>query len=244
MKVNKTSNYSQFKKIRGNRLVNRTYVNNLITSITDTNLLEYTPILVNKQMEVIDGQHRLEAAKKLGIDVYYIEIGEGDLNMVQLLNTNIHNWSLLNFLDSYILLGNNHYKILKEYIDTYKLPVGISVNLLSGFKADSGAGKYGKEKGIALFKTGAFKVITLEKAKFIGDKLLEITPFTEGGAWKHRSFVDALQIVYEKVKPSIFLGSVKRIGIKIPRKAKLRDYLIFFEDIYNFRKSTGRQKFY
>ena len=31
------------------------------------------PIVVNKKMEVMDGQHRLMAAKQLGVEIYYQE---------------------------------------------------------------------------------------------------------------------------------------------------------------------------
>lgn len=246
MKVNKTTDYKKFKKIRGNRAFSKSHLKNLIASIAENNLLEYTPIIVNKQWEVIDGQHRLEAAKKLGIPVYYIQVSSGgDLNDVILINANLKSWSLVDYMESQILLGNPDYKTVKQFVDKYQLPMGLSINLLGGQKAHSGShGKKSSSPSLRLFKEGLFKVTNLGGAQFLAEQAQKLKPYTEVGVWKDRSFVDALAIVYTKVKPSVFLAAVARNGYSIPRKALLRDYLILFEDIFNFRKSSGRQKFY
>ena len=245
VKIQKTTNYNQFKKIKGNRPYAQRHLSNLIASIAEKNLLEYKPILVNEQMEIIDGQHRVAAAKKLGLPVYFIQMGFGDLRTV-IASQVERTWGLSDFLESHILLGNKDYKILKDYLDKYHLSIGVSIHLLAGEKAGSASEnkKIGKSSTMKLFKEGLFKVTNLSNAQYIAEKVQDIVPHTEGSTWKDRTFIDALVIVYTKVKPSAFLEAVIRSGIKIPKKAKLRDYLILFEDIYNFRKSASRAKFY
>ena len=60
-----TTDYTRFKKTRGNRPVDEAHVAQLKKLIADKDL--YDPIRVNKNMEVIDGQHTLEARKQLDL---------------------------------------------------------------------------------------------------------------------------------------------------------------------------------
>lgn len=68
----KTSSYTRFNSMRGNRKVSERHVRSLVNSISNRNLLAANPILVDEAMNVIDGQHRLEAARKLNTPIYYI----------------------------------------------------------------------------------------------------------------------------------------------------------------------------
>ena len=51
----KTKNYSMFKKVRGNRDVDPTHVARIVKLIAQRDTKN--PIIVNKKMEVLDGQH-------------------------------------------------------------------------------------------------------------------------------------------------------------------------------------------
>lgn len=241
MKVEETTDYKQFKKIKGNRGYAQRHLKNLIASIAQNNLLQYTTIIVNSQMEVIDGQHRLAAAQKLGLPIYYVVSGEGDLTDVIRINANLKSWGLMDYLESQILLGNKNYKIVADYIEKYHLPIGVSIKLLAGDKADTGANS---GQNIRKFKEGIFEPSELANAQFVGEKVSEIAPHCEAGVWKDRAFIDALMVAYTKVKPSSMIDALVRSGVKVPKKAVKRDYLLFLEDIFNFRKSSGRQKFY
>lgn len=67
--------YDSFKTIEWNRDLNRSNLNKLISLNKDKFQLHVFPILVTKNLEVIDGQHRLEASRVLGSPVYYIVQG-------------------------------------------------------------------------------------------------------------------------------------------------------------------------
>jgi hypothetical protein len=71
--IKKTKNYVIFKKMSGNRDVSRTQIESLKNSIRQDNQLNLHPIIVNSEMQVIDGQTRLIAAEELKVDVYYIQ---------------------------------------------------------------------------------------------------------------------------------------------------------------------------
>src|SRR5215469_12497290 len=69
----KTSDLSIFKNVSFNRDKNKKHIQDVVKIIKKENLLHLHPILVNNEMEVIDGQHRLEAAKDLGLEIFYIK---------------------------------------------------------------------------------------------------------------------------------------------------------------------------
>ena len=71
-----TTDYTKFKKTRGNRPVDAAHVEQLKKLISDRDLED--PIRVNKNMEVIDGQHTLEARKQLDLKIPYIILDSED----------------------------------------------------------------------------------------------------------------------------------------------------------------------
>jgi hypothetical protein len=71
--IKKTKDYDTFKNLAFNKDKQRSHLNALKNCIEKENLLHLHPILVNNKMEVIDGQHRLEVARELGLEVYFIE---------------------------------------------------------------------------------------------------------------------------------------------------------------------------
>lgn len=64
-----TRDYSIFKKLPGNREVS--IESGLIDSMQSNGYLKQYPILVDSEMRIIDGQHRLIAAKELNLPVSY-----------------------------------------------------------------------------------------------------------------------------------------------------------------------------
>jgi len=115
--VNETKNYDQFKILKGNRTVNMLHVEKLKISFGRKYLL--SPIIVNENFEIIDGQHRFVAAKELGLPVYYIAIGGYSLMDIQIYNTNASNWKKKDFLNMYCDLGRPAYVQFKKFMDTY-----------------------------------------------------------------------------------------------------------------------------
>ena len=67
--IYKTKEYDKFKNIKGNRRLNaRNYIK-LMRSMSEEQLI--IPIICNENYEIIDGQHRYNSAKELGLDLYY-----------------------------------------------------------------------------------------------------------------------------------------------------------------------------
>ena len=107
-----TTDYSKFKKARGNRPVDETHVQQLKKLIAEKDL--YDPIRVNQNMEVIDGQHTLQARKELDKVVPYIIINSDDPLDVARLNTGRKNWSMEAYLNHHCARNKMDYKICRN----------------------------------------------------------------------------------------------------------------------------------
>lgn len=115
-KVYKTSDLSIFTQIDGNRVPNLQHIRRLADSIRVYGM-KCNPILVNERMEVIDGQHRLMAAKDAESFVYYIIVQGYSLNEVHTLNLNQKNWTRRDFIEGYANMGIESYIKLRDFIN-------------------------------------------------------------------------------------------------------------------------------
>jgi len=129
--IKKSKNYEMFIFRDDNReKIDQTHVRKLMHSIEMRNLLEFRPIVVNEKMEVIDGQHRLLAAKALGIEIYY-EI-QKNIEITDIIPLNVaKNWTFSDYLNFYVKNKNEHYVKLKEIMTTYNLSIKIALRICS-----------------------------------------------------------------------------------------------------------------
>ncbi len=123
-----TTNYEIFKTLAGNRDIDLPNVRSLVKSIRENGYIG-TPILVSKNFEVLDGQHRLEALKQLGLPVPY-EIREMNLTQVQALNNASRKWAIIDYIKSYASMGHEEYILLLNYIDKLGIPITYLVAVL------------------------------------------------------------------------------------------------------------------
>lgn len=223
--IQSTTDYDQFNVIQGNRVVNRGHVEKLKKSIVKNNLLEDVPILVNKQLEVIDGQHRLTAARELGLPIFY-RIGLAkSIQDVQILNTASRNWTSPDYLESYVLAGVPSYVELKTYMNKHQLPLSLSISYLNGVDRNNKTIRSG-------FKEGMFIVVDRPFADEMAARVTSIRKYCEETTWKDRDFLNSLAIMWEHMDHAEILDMLGLWGKKITRRGNKVDYLREFEDIY------------
>lgn len=125
-KIMMTIDYDMFRKLPGNRDVKEPRVRKIINSIKKVGYV-LNPIIVNEEFEVIDGQGRLEALKRLELPVYYIVVGGIGINECIAMNINQINWAMADYISSYADKGNESYEHLRLLLDAFgkdfKLPV-------------------------------------------------------------------------------------------------------------------------
>lgn len=125
----KTTKYNIFK-FRYNRDLDNSNLRKIKHSITLNNMLEFRPILVDSEMYVIDGQHRLEAAKQLNIPIFYeINCDATDMDIL-LLNENQKKWGYIDYVKYYMEHGNPHYIRLMECIKNCNMSVPRAIAIL------------------------------------------------------------------------------------------------------------------
>jgi hypothetical protein len=114
-----TKDFGQFKLLEGNRSVDKSHVRFLVKKMEKEGiLLDLFPIEVSKDMYVLDGQHRLLAARRLGVPVYYV-ITDGNIDTVVARNTGQKNWGWKDFIYSWAERGNQSYIRLQKLIEEY-----------------------------------------------------------------------------------------------------------------------------
>ena len=99
-----TENYDMFKKIGGNRKINKANYSKIVKSMKEEQLI--IPIVVNEKYEIIDGQHRFTACKDLGKPVYFYMVRGYGLEQVKRANIASSNWKKENYLDMFIAEKN------------------------------------------------------------------------------------------------------------------------------------------
>lgn len=128
----KTNEYAIFKKHPSNREINIANLRKIKLSLASKNMLHLRPIIVNEKYEIIDGQHRLQAAKELGLDIFYV-VNENskDFDIVAL-NNNQKRWEAEDYLNYYCSQNLEHYLTFKEIIVSNNLPIRAGLALLGG----------------------------------------------------------------------------------------------------------------
>lgn len=160
-KIQTTTDYSKFKFCKFNREIDRGHVKKLTISISTNNLLEFCPILVDKNMQIIDGQHRFLAAQEAGVPVFYqIKADSTDEDIV-LLNVSSKRWIGADYVNYYAKKGNKNYQNIIDLSEKYNLTISIVLNL------------FGKDfDGFKKMKSGNLSSLDME---FAEKKIQEVT---------------------------------------------------------------------
>ena len=108
IEVYRTHDYSIFKRLDGNREVSNSRKEKIKRSIGEVGYV-LNPIVVNENMEVIEGQGRLAALKDLNMPVYYVIAEGAKREHCIAMNLSNTNWNVLDFIKSYAELGDENY---------------------------------------------------------------------------------------------------------------------------------------
>jgi len=243
LEVKQTTDYGKFKSVTGNRFIKNRHVEKLSKSILEKNLLPYQPVIVTRDMFIIDGQHRIEAAKKLDIPIYYTIVPELKLNDIQMLNANMKVWNLRDFVESYAKVGNKNYSTLLEFSDNFSIPLSISAYLLAGVRLTphSVSGACSVHGVPYAIRSGDFKITALDEATSLAKQLKELQQYCEGPLIGKSDFIRALvRMNALGMKQTRLIEKIQKYGLKLHRKPVYRDYLLQFQDAYNFRMRKNR----
>lgn len=231
MKVLTTTNYDKFSLIYANRQVNEAHVKNLCKSFRKRNLFAVNPIIVNNAMEVIDGQHRLEVARKLKLTVHYIVIAEASIDDIAAMQVSAR-WLTADWAESWYKRGVDDYGVLLQFAKDHDISVSLAGEILSE-----------KYSNIAHYiQDGTFEVIDLEKATAFMKLLFDLRPYLGETVPNHRYFTRALRMALNLpgVSPEEMLHKITMRGEIIERQLNVHQYLRILEQIYNHHRKDGK----
>lgn len=235
-----TTDYKQFKFLIENRQTARNHINKLKDAIQrNPEILEVQPILVNEEMEIIDGQHRFTAASELGLPIHYTVVKGIGIDTARDMNVMQRKWGIEDYAYSYAKAGNVHYKAFNKYArENPGISKTIIMVVLGGRESDSMNSD---------FKHGKF-IIKREQddADWVFEQLNKIREITSGEIPLSKAFVSALLqcLDNEEFQFDEFLRNLRSKPEMFHRTAVVRDALRMIEDIYNFKKSVNTIRLY
>jgi hypothetical protein len=135
-----TTDYDRFVFLKRNRKVDR--FPNLKRSLHEYG--QIMPILINEKWEVLEGQHRVEECRDLGIPVKYICVPGLTYEVIVPINNVRKNWKLRDYPNLFCNIED--YREFQRYMEKY----GFVANTLSGIA-------FGQELNAKAFKAGDLK---------------------------------------------------------------------------------------
>lgn len=236
-----TKDYSVFKHMVGNRDVSEKHVRTLMTSMNRGNLIKYQTILVNEDMEILDGQHRFEACKRLGLHVHYKIVPNGTYKIPAILNHATREWKFNDYLDNFAINEHLDYVKLEAFQNKYNISLKRLGYLMS---------KEQKEIFDTQFRTGGFKLIdNLEEISIKIDKINDIIKYLDeiillenkkflftDNFWRALYMLlleKDVDIEKFKEKLTIKRQAVRQLGTH-------KQYLQLLTDIYNWKTKKSR----
>lgn len=232
--IKKTKDYDIFTFREDNReKIDQAHVKRLAESIESRNLLELRPIIVNDKMEVIDGQHRLLAAKFLACEIYYQQ--EKKLDAADIIRMNITKpWTIDDYLNFHCQHQNDEYLKLKGFMQKHTLTLKVALNIAMG-QAKSGYHD---------FKLGNFKFdeenldieldVCWDSINYI-KKMNGFSPYTSSTRfWK-----SLLKLIrHPEFDEQKWRSNMQKMIDHFCPKARTEDYVNMVQTVYNWRNSS------
>ena len=127
--IHETCDYDKFGFLESNRKPNDAHVDRLVESMKEEYLI--SPITVNENFDIIDGQHRFKAAQKSGLPVRYIVADGYGVEQMKRFNINSSNWGKKEYLEHYIKEGYSEYLKFKLFMETYPdFSMGVALSIV------------------------------------------------------------------------------------------------------------------
>lgn len=229
--MKETTDYSIFGEIDSNREVDRRHVNRLVKAIMEKNLLHLNPIIVDEYNRVIDGQHRLEAAKALNVPVYYIVDGSVNNSDISALNSNKKNWQMMDYINFHAVEKRPGFNVLCKFLAEHPdIPASAALALLD-------------PDGIRNSKAvmaGQVNVMNLEQAERIAGFLKWLRNFYDYAF--NGTVISVIRKMFDHgdFDEAYFRDKIEGQPRSLVKCINARQYREMFLEIYNYKLSVNR----
>lgn len=242
--IHKTADLSQFKPSAEQRPVNPYHLQRLTKSISEKNLLPDFPILIDSAWRVIDGQHRLAAAKDLNLEIYFKRATVTRFEDVGFANSNVKKWGVQDYLHYWCEKNVPDYLRLRDFLTTYDyMRLTDVAQLMSGAAVNASAGNGGGPKRLLpsawrqAFESGEWEIADFNAALIVSRAVKDFEPYYTG--WKRAKFVRAVQKLFadprydhERMKHQL----AHYAGGKMHHCTRMDEYQEMLVGIYNHKR--------
>lgn len=235
MKLETTNNYAMFSRNQEQREIDTCHVKRLAESISLFGFLPSKPLQCYKKGQkliVVDGHHRLEAAKLVKTSVFYVVESDRSQNTMGPENLLVKKWQGMDFVRLYANRGIEEYKTLLYYHER-----GIPVNMAASMLINNGAGSGNANKAL---QNGNFKIKDTEHIEKVDALIQEFG--NKVPAVKSRPFISAISkcILWDGFDYDMFVRRLRENHLLLEKTSNEEQMLTQIEAIYNYR---SRQKF-
>jgi hypothetical protein len=145
-----TKDYSIFSTHPANREGIARHIKKLKESFKSPCAAYLRPIIVNNEMQIIDGQQRFLTWKELDIGVYYGILPDDvdDVGLMIKLNNNQRSWKLKDYLKVYCKENKEDYLLLDRFITQTNISLNTALIILN---------RHGASDDLEAFREGRFK---------------------------------------------------------------------------------------
>lgn len=229
--VYQTKDYGIFKTTEKNRSVLPNHVKRLYQSMLLNGWVKGSFVVIDRSGNIIDGQHRIEAAKQAGVPITYIVENRISIDNIRLLNTNSKNWNIIDHLAYHVKQGNQNYILLERFMKNFPDLRPTECTML--VKNNNSSAERGE------FESGNFVVRDMKKAYEWGHNIMKLKHLFEKG-YNKAIFVRALVKVLQKPQFNFdeFLHKIEIRPKSIYLCGTVEQYVEMIEEIYNYKRKT------
>lgn len=226
---------------KNNRKINEKHVMKLAESMKSHGYIKELPILVNKDGEIIDGQHRYAACVHAHIKPVILEMKTEKDDLIPVINSMQKTWKLADYVNYYASKGYPDYIILKGLCSTKNISIAAGFAIFS----DKSSHNYGITSTQHPLKLGTFKVADksekgLKKIDKKADMILDL--IVELGLPKTERLITA--IIRLMQRPEFIMDKMRQKiqyqRRRIYRCTTIAEYMQMLADVYNY-KNTGKK---
>lgn len=229
--VFQTKNYSLFKFHRENRTIIKSHVKALARSMSIHGWAHGSIVIVDSNFNVINGQHRVEAAQIANVPITYMIDPKASANEIGILHTNMKPWNIITHLERFVKMENIHYVLLDRFMKNFPDFRPTECTML----VRNGLGSAERES----FETGKFEVKDMKLAYKWGHNIMSLKPYFEKGYNKSifvRAMIKVLSTKGDVFNFEEFLHKVHLRPKSIFMCGTVEQYVEMIENIYNYRR--------
>jgi hypothetical protein len=225
--VYETSEWGKFKFNKLNRPVDEGRVEYWKKVLANNNLLRDNPFLIDEDFNIIDGQHRLMAARALELPVYYMVANKAHISDAATINSQNKVWSAADYLQVWCNAGNPNYIKVRAVIELYPfLKIGQAALLMERTSAVAKNDRW---------KNGQFVVTDNEFVHRVAQCAMDFARFVP--FWKDYTFINALSNLCDNTAydHERMMRKMEMVGNRLKRCATAKDYIEIMSGIYNYK---------